>query len=195
MGGQQVRTKGLEEDIRRDSVVLILGTLPGEKSIQNEKYYAGSTNGFWDILFQACGEPFDKSDEAKKLLLENYKIALWDVLKSAKRKSSKDKDIIDETPKDLEPSDIPGLLSDYPELRLILFHSNDTYKFFRRFFKNTSIPYIRVASPSGLNRASMEEKAQEWRAALSCVIPQLQTGHKLEWKKPRNYWYNSNEDV
>lgn len=171
------RIKGLSASVDQNSTVLVLGTLPGRMSLTYGKYYADPSNKFWDILFIACGEKIDKTDQGKKRLLEKYHIALWDILASAVRKTSNDKDISDET-----PNNLPLFLSQYPNIKLLIFHSNDAYKYFKRFFKNTAVPYICVSSPSGQNRKSTLEKAAEWRAALSCAIPQLKNGLKLAWK-------------
>lgn len=171
------RVYGLPAHIDPNSVVLILGTLPGRMSLALGKYYADPSNKFWDILFMACGEKVDKSDEAKENLLKKYHVALWDVLDSAIRDTSSDKDLMDE-----KPNDLPQCLTDYPNIKLLLFHSKDAYKYFKRFFKNTAIPYICISSPSGQNRKSIEEKSKEWKAALSCAIPQLQENRRLVWK-------------
>ena len=185
-GQTHERICGFKPVIRQNSVVLVLGTLPGQKSLKQMGYYSDPRNNFWRILFQACGESFDKSNEAKTALLEKYGIALWDVLESGIRKNSNN-----DTPRETSDdkgigaeiaNDLPGLLVKYPNIKLILFHSNDAYKYFQKHFKNTTIPYIRVASPSGQNRKNIEEKALEWKAALSCVIPQIQTSHRLERK-------------
>lgn len=174
----QERITGLPALIDQTSVVLILGTLPGQRSLALGKYYADPSNKFWDILFMACGEKIDKSDQAKEALLKKYNIALWDILDSAARQTSGDKDLMNE-----KPNDLPYYLAKYSNLKLLIFHSNDAYKYFKRFFKNTAVPYICVSSPSGQNRKSTEVKAEEWRAALSCAIPQLRNGSRLAWKE------------
>ncbi len=168
---------GLPARITPNSVVLILGTFPGRMSLRQGEYYADSSNQFWDILFTACGEKIDKTDHGKEMLLNRYKIALWDVLESVVRETSSDKDIMDEV-----PNDLPALLDKYPNIKLLLFHSNDAYQYFKRFFKNNAVPYIRIASPSGQNRKATSDKAEEWRAALSCVIPELREKSRLSWK-------------
>ena len=173
----QERITGLPALIDQTSVVLILGTLPGQMSLTTGTYYADPSNKFWDILFMACGEKIEKTATAKERLLKTYHIALWDILDSAVRKTSGDKDLMDE-----RPNDLPACLMEYPNLKLLIFHSNDAYKYFKRFFKNIAIPYICVSSPSGQNRKSIETKSEEWRAALSCVIPQLRNGPRLAWK-------------
>jgi len=90
MGHETKRIYGLPSVVSEDSVVLILGTLPGQKSLAQRKYYADPTNKFWDILFSACGESVDRSDAKIESFLKTYKIALWDVLSSAVRESSSD---------------------------------------------------------------------------------------------------------
>ena len=177
MNNNQERIQGLPPSIDNYSAVLILGTLPGHMSLTHGKYYADPLNKFWDILFIACGEEIDKSDQAKEALQMKYNIALWDILDSAVRGTSSDKDLMDE-----KPNDLPQLLEEYPNIKLLLFHSKSAYKYFKRFFKNTAIPYICVSSPSGQNRKGTEEKAEEWRAALSCVLPQLHGKSRLAWK-------------
>ena len=175
----QERVFGLPASIDEKSMVLILGTLPGQMSLTTGTYYADPSNKFWDILFMACGEKIEKTDAAKEWLLKKHHIALWNVLDSAVRESSSDKDLMNE-----RPNDLPQFLAEYPNIKLLLFHSKDAYKYFKHFFKNTTIPYICVSSPSGQNRKRTEEKAKEWKAALSCAIPQLQGESRLSWKEP-----------
>ena len=174
----QERLHGFSAHIDRNSVVLILGTLPGQRSLSLGKYYTGPSNRFWDLLFLACGEKVEQSETAKETLLSKYHIALWDVLESAVRDTSSDRDLMNE-----KPNDLPLCLAEYPNIKLLIFHGNHTYKYFKRFFKNTAIPYICVSSPSGQNRKSTKEKVKEWRAALSCAIPQLQDVPRLERKE------------
>lgn len=58
--------------------------------------------------------------------------------------TSSDKNLLDE-----KPNDLPQYLAEHPQIKLRLFHSNDAYHYFKRFFKNTSVPYICVSSSSG----------------------------------------------
>lgn len=92
-------------------------------SLTYGKYYADPSNKFWDILFIACGEKIDKTDQGKKQLLEKYHIALWDILYSAVRKTSNDKDISDET-----PNNLPLFLSQYPNIKLATVYKGNIIK-------------------------------------------------------------------
>ena len=163
------RVNGLPAKIEHDSVVLILGTLPGKRSLMTRTYYADPSNKFWDILFMACGEKIEKSDTARELLLKKYHIALWDILHSAVRDTSSDKDLLDE-----EPNDLPQYLAEYPQIKLLLFHSNDSYRYFKRFFKNTAVPYIVYPHQVGKTGKA------HWKKQRNGERPYLVPFHNLE---------------
>lgn len=74
------RINGLPAKIGHDSVVLILGTLPGKRSLITGTYYADPSNKFGDILFMACGEKIEKSDTAKDILLKKCGVLMEAVL-------------------------------------------------------------------------------------------------------------------
>ena len=71
----------LEPLIDDNSRILILGTLPGDKSISLDEYYADPSNEFWKVIYTALGFPYHNSIlyGDKKALLKRYHIALWDL--------------------------------------------------------------------------------------------------------------------
>ena len=74
--------------IDSDSNILILGSLPSDKSIEKSEYYGNKTNQFWNIItliFDNEKIIFKNYDEKLKYLHEHH-IALWDVYSSAIRK-------------------------------------------------------------------------------------------------------------
>lgn len=79
--------------IDHKSRVLVLGTMPGKKSLEKQQYYADPRNKFWDIMFSILKKQ-DVSEYTKKtkILLESG-IALWDVLASCQRVNSGDNNI------------------------------------------------------------------------------------------------------
>ncbi len=100
--------KGFEPEVGNVPRILILGTMPGEKSLQKQEecnkqkindgmtYYANPSNRFWKIIEIVVnnGEPLE-SDSKKRECLHNNGIALWDVLASCNRVKSADKNIED----------------------------------------------------------------------------------------------------
>ncbi len=74
-----------------DARILVLGSLPGDRSISEQQYYAHPQNAFWPIMRELFGIEGDYSVRCKRLI-EN-RIALWDVLHSSVRPGSMDSDI------------------------------------------------------------------------------------------------------
>ena len=72
--------------IYEDVEILILGSLPGKKSIELKEYYGHPRNRMWKILcaITNCDLPTDYA--SKKIFLQKNKIGLWDVAGSAERK-------------------------------------------------------------------------------------------------------------
>lgn len=68
--------------------VLILGTLPGENSTENGKYFNDNRNKFWEILGSILNEKdlksYDYETQKRKVLEENH-IMLWDMYAQGER--------------------------------------------------------------------------------------------------------------
>ena len=95
-----MQKKGLEPIVDENSQILILGTLPSDKSIRTKQYYADPSNGFWEILSSIYDENIAPNYYSRLCFLSNKGIALWDVLISAKRIGSLDSAIEEENPND-----------------------------------------------------------------------------------------------
>jgi hypoxanthine-DNA glycosylase len=142
-----------------DRVVLIVGTMPGEKSIALQQYYGNRGNHFWKILFTIFDEPFRKEYNDRLQLLETHKIALWNVLASCERNGSQDNAITNE-----EPNDFEGLHDQYPNISHVFFESKAAEKFFLKYCRHhEGIAYTTLPSTSGLNAGmKYEDKVAAW---------------------------------
>lgn len=127
------------------SQILILGSMPGVKSLEEQQYYAHPQNRFWKVMGAICNEPnlhqLDYQQKLKILLQNN--IALWDTIKSCKRDGSLDSDIQNET-----PNDIYGLLKKFPKLKIICLNGNKSYSTFKKYFPDLLEKYSCHKMPS-----------------------------------------------
>ena len=85
------RSDGFPPIARADATILILGSLPGQRSIDAGQYYAHPQNVFWKIMCSLYG--IDGNYEERCAQLIEHRIALWDVLASSVRPGSLDASI------------------------------------------------------------------------------------------------------
>ena len=155
-----------EPIIDKNSKILILGSLPSDKSIERNEYYGNKTNQFWNIIsicFDGKKINFNNYDEKISYLYKHH-IALWDIYSRASRKGSLDSNI-----KNGYFNDIIWLLKLYPNISKIITNGRTSQKGLEKYFKinNFSFPYEYVPSSSSLNASfSLEEKISLWKRAI-----------------------------
>ena len=138
---------------------MILGSLPGIKSLELGQYYGHPRNRIWKIIshIKQCEIP-NSYEEKKKFLFYN-KIGLWDVAHSAHRQGSLDSNIKRERPNDIE-----GLLESYQSVKVIGFNGKKAEKMFYKFFKEKiHLRYVPLPSTSPANMAfKFEDLCSRW---------------------------------
>ena len=75
------------------SRILILGSMPGIKSLEQQEYYAHPQNRFWRLLALLLQEDVPQDYSAKQALLHKHHLALWDTLGYCERVGSLDSNI------------------------------------------------------------------------------------------------------
>lgn len=142
------------------SQVLILGTMPGVRSLEKREYYGHKGNHFWKIMFELFNHPATNEYTTKKQLLIDNHIALWDVLQYCEREGSSDNNIHAE-----QPNDIEQFYSKYPNVKTVFFASIKAAAYYDKYIGRTKgIQYHTLPSPSGANGwKTFEEKVEEWK--------------------------------
>ncbi len=98
--------------------MLILGSMPGMKSLTEQQYYAHPQNGLWKIMAALFDAPVDSYPQRVDLI-ENNALALWDVLKFCERHGSLDARIDDTT---IEVNDFTAFFKKYPGITHVFFN-------------------------------------------------------------------------
>lgn len=104
--------------------VLVLGSLPGDRSLAAQRYYAHPQNQFWQLMSPVVGCDLVTLDYEDRLAaLRASGVALWDVIGSARRSGSSDAAILD-----AEGNDIVALIGRLPKLRAVAFNGGTALK-------------------------------------------------------------------
>jgi len=142
--------------------LLVLGSLPGERSLAERRYYAHPQNQFWRLISPAAGQelaprPYDERLEA----LLSAHIGLWDVVASATRPGSTDAAM-----RDIEGHDIAALAATLPDLRAIAFNGGTALRHGLKQLGTAANRYAIVALPSSspLHTIGFEAKLPAWTA-------------------------------
>lgn len=154
-----------------NSRVLILGSLPGVKSLEEQQYYAHPQNRFWKIMSEMLGEEPTQDYNARCAMMLRHGIALWDVVKCADREGSSDGNI-----KNQEPNDIPSLLAKRPAISFIIFNGGFAFRAYKKFFGEPRLPYARMLSTSPACAGRDAERQAMWEEALErtgCAVKSL----------------------
>lgn len=147
--------------------VLILGSLPGDRSLAEQRYYAHPQNQFWRLLSPVVGTDLAALSYSKRLeaLLQAH-IGLWDAVQSASRPGSTDAAL-----RDVETQDIAALAESLPELKAIAFNGATAYKLGMRQLgalpKNYRV--LQLPSSSPLHTIGLDAKLPAWRS-LSALL-------------------------
>jgi len=156
-----------------DARVLVLGSMPGVKSLQAAQYYAHPRNLFWPLLGQLFGfdatQPYAQRVDA----LLHSGIALWDVLASCRREGSLDARIDRQSE---VANDIPAFLDAHPNLRAIALNGRLAEQALLRHFPGIGerLPLLSMPSTSPANASvSIERKRAQWAAVwrVCCNSP------------------------
>lgn len=159
-------SQGFPPVSRDDARVLILGSLPGERSIRERQYYAHPQNTFWKIMAEIYGVSGDYASRCDQLI--ESRAALWDVLHSSVRPGSLDSAI---QMSSANANDFAAFLHQHPHIELIAFNGRKAEQLFARFVDPAAVgDHIVLAGLPSTSPAfaamPFSGKLSAWRAAL-----------------------------
>ena len=177
--GYQHIEHGFEPVFDQHSRVLVLGSFPSVLSRANAFYYGNPQNRFWRVMAAclgvpvppnegdplASGEPatLDASIAAKRAMLLNGGVALWDVIESCDIKGSSDASI-----KNVVPNDLSVILST-ANITHVCTNGQMAHKLYQNYLaKEIDLPETVLPSTSPANAAwSLERLTEAWKIIRS----------------------------
>ena len=139
--------------------LLLLGSLPGDRSLAAQRYYAHPQNQFWRLMSGVIGCDLVALDyEARLAALRAAHIGLWDVVASARREGSSDAAIRDHI-----GNDLPGLIATLPHLRAVGFNGATAFRHGTKQLAGVAdIALIALPSSSPLYTVGAAAKQPAW---------------------------------
>lgn len=176
------RIYGFEPYIPDGCHILILGSMPSVKSLEQGFYYANKQNRMFKLI--ACyyarslglkeGELVLSSIEQRKAALSALGIGMWDVVDSCERKGSLDSNI-----KNAHYADIISLIKKYPTIKHVLTCGNFASKHFaistlkdsRYLNGEVSFNHYALPSTSAANTIKFDLLKERYDAVLLKLLP------------------------
>ena len=157
---QSQRLRGLAPVVSAATVVLILGSFPGARSLATGQYYAHPQNHFWRILqavWPGFALPDDAYDDRLAWLLARG-LGLWDVYASCERQGSLDTSI-----RNAQVNDFAALARRLPRLAAVAHNGGESFKH-ARHVSALGLPAHQLPSSSPANASwRLERKLAAWR--------------------------------
>ena len=153
----------------RHARILILGSMPGRRSLQEREYYAHPRNAFWWIMGQLLNFDYRASYAQRIEHLLSANVALWDVLHDCTREGSLDSAIVRDSE---QANDIDKFMCGHEQLSTVAFNGGAAGRIFMRHFPTLidSLPRIRFqrlpSSSPAHARLDREAKLTLWRQQL-----------------------------
>jgi len=172
--------RGLAPVADENSRVLILGTLPGDESLRQQRYYSDPSNLFWSLMSGVFGAPVGDSYSERLEFLASRGVALWDVLQSAERAGSSDSAITNP-----QPNAFGDFFARFSHLRRVAFNGTKAEALWRTHIREAAdVPQESLTTkvlPSssrtpGLHVLPYEEKLVRWKEFLRALRVTLDTG-------------------
>ena len=167
-------TTGLPPVVDVHTRVLVLGSLPSQRSIELQQYYGNARNAFWRIMGAIADAGAEHPYPERLQRLRSAGIGLWDVLAAAVRPGSLDARI---ELASAQTNDFQRLLSDCPSIRCIGLNGKTAARLFRRdrqamqAVADRRIELADLPSTSPAHAAmSFDEKCRQWSAVVGCYV-------------------------
>jgi hypoxanthine-DNA glycosylase len=139
--------------------LLVLGSLPGERSLAATRYYAHPQNQFWRLIGAVIEADLAALDYPRRLeTLLRAGIGLWDSVGSAIRPGSLDGDI-----RGHQANPLAALAARLPELRAIGFNGGTSARIgMKALGEQPSLALVPLPSSSPAYTLPFEKKREAW---------------------------------
>jgi len=169
------RSEGFPPIAAPSARVLILGSLPGQVSLQRQQYYAQPQNVFWRIMGALFDAGPDVRYEERVQRLIAQRVAVWDVCQAAVRPGSLDTSIDLAT---VVPNDFGAFFAAHVDIRCIFLNGATAARLYEKLVAPQlpapvrSLPMERLPSTSPAHASlRFEQKLERWQLIRTHLVP------------------------
>ena len=196
MASYQHISHGFEPVFDERSRILVLGSFPSVLSRENAFYYGNPQNRFWRVMAACLGEPvpqnegglsddgrpltLEESIAAKKQMLLEHGIVLWDVIASCDIKGSSDASI-----KNVVPAQVERVL-EKAHIGAVICNGGTAGRLYKRYLQwQVGLAAHVLPSTSPANAAwQLERLTARWQEELLPLLEAAETGALGEVPSP-----------
>ena len=196
MASYQHISHGFEPVFDERSRILVLGSFPSVLSRENAFYYGNPQNRFWRVMAACLSEPvpqnegglsdngrpltLEESIAAKKRMLLEHGIALWDVIASCDIKGSSDASI-----KNVVPAQVERVL-ETAHIGAVICNGGTAGRLYKRYLQwQVGLAAHVLPSTSPANAAwQLERLTARWQEELLPLLEAAETGALGEIPSP-----------
>ena len=196
MASYQHISHGFEPVFDERSRILVLGSFPSVLSRENAFYYGNPQNRFWRVMATCLGEPvpqnegglsddgrpltLEESIAAKKRMLLEHGVALWDVIASCDIKGSSDASI-----KNVVPAQVERVLEE-AHIGAVICNGGTAGRLYKRYLQwQVGLAAHVLPSTSPANAAwQLERLTARWQEELLPLLEAAETGALGEVPSP-----------
>lgn len=167
--GLHLRKRCFDPVVDHRTRLLLLGSLPGEKSLALQQYYGNRQNRFWILMSEVMGMELVPLDYASRLqTLLQHGIGLWDVVAEAHRPGSLDSNI-----RNRDDNDLLGLLAQFPSIGALAFNGGTAKRLGMKVLGAHASRYHIVELPSSSPAYTLPhaEKLERWTSLRHVLHP------------------------
>jgi hypoxanthine-DNA glycosylase len=166
-------TAGFPPILGKRATVLILGSLPSQRSIACNQYYGHPRNAFWPVMGALFGAKPSLPYETRVQMLIDRQVAVWDVLAASIRPGSMDAAI---DAGSARPNDFATLFTAQRGIQAVFFNGQAAARLFTRLVAPTlengsnRLEYQVLPSTSPAHAAMrIEQKIAAWRCVATAA--------------------------
>ena len=157
--------RSFEPVYTHEARVLIVGSMPSVKSLEDAQYYAHPRNAVWPVRFEIFGVEPTRDYEVKKALIRDNGLALWDVAEACEREGS-----LDSNMRDITYNDFASLFESCPHIHTVLCNGGTAHALFLKTGCAGDRRIYRMPSTSPAYTMAYAKKLEIWKETLQAVL-------------------------